>query len=132
MPRRKSHERRPFEIVMDEAGEAAFPWDLDEHLNGCLAAFQIESSYPAAVFFAFEALWGIARDVGIRARAGTLNPAQLDEQWMLTPSTTLPVPWIWIRALSAAWEKYKTEGGQLGHAFGLEGGGKANLPRSLH
>ena len=74
MPGRKSHKPRTFEIVMDEAGEDAFPWDLDEHLNGCLAAFQIEPSYPAAVFFALEALWGIARDVGLRAKTDTLDP----------------------------------------------------------
>jgi hypothetical protein len=128
MPGRKPQEPRPFEIVMDEAGEDAFPWGLDEHLNGCLAAYQIEPSYPAAVFFALEALWGIARDVGIRAKAGTLDPAQLDEHWILSPSITVPVPWIWIRFLSVAWEKYKTEDGLLGHAFGLEGGGQGKTP----
>src|ERR1041385_5934642 len=109
MPRRTSHKPRASEIVMDEAGEDAFPWDLDEHLNGCLAAYQIQPSYPASVFFALEALWGIARD--IRAKAGLLDPGQLDkEDWILSPSVTLPVPWIWIRVLSVAWEKYKTEG----------------------
>ena len=107
---------------MDEAGGEAFPWDLDEHLHGCLAAYQIEQSYGAAVFFALEALWGIARDVGIRAKTGNLDPAQLDEQWVLPALQNLPVPWIWIRALGTAWEKYKTEGGPLGQAFGLEGG----------
>jgi hypothetical protein len=30
--------------------------------------------------------------------------------------------------LSTAWEKYKTEGGPLGHAFGLEGGGQGKHP----
>lgn len=128
MPRRKSQKPRPFEIVMDEAGEGVFPWDLDEHLNGCLAAYQMEPSYGTAVFFALEGVWGIARDVGIRAEAGALDPAQLDEHWILPPSETLPVPWIWIRFLSAAWEKYKTEGGPLGHAFGLEGGGQGKPP----
>jgi hypothetical protein len=113
---------------MDEAGEEAFPWDLDEHLNGCLAAYQMKPSYGAAVFFALEALWGIARDVGVQARAGSLDSAQLDEHWILPPGKTLPVPWIWIRFLSAAWEKYKTENGPLGHAFGLEGGGQGKQP----
>ena len=74
------------------------------------------------IFFALEALWGIARDVDIHAKTGNLDPAQLDEQWILSPLQTLPVPWIWIRALGTAWEKYKTEGGPLGKAFGLEGG----------
>jgi hypothetical protein len=127
MVRRKQHKPRPFEIVMDEAPGDTFPWDLDEHLNGCLAGYQIASShielrYSAAVFFALEALWGIAHDVDIRAKTGRVDPAQLDDDWILRPSQALPVPWIWIRALSAAWEKYKAEGGPLGQAFGLEGG----------
>jgi hypothetical protein len=107
---------------MDEATGDTVPWDLDEHLNGCLAAYQIKPSYSAAVFFALEALWGIARDVDIRAKAGRIDPTQLDDDWVLPPSEALPVPWIWIRALSAAWDKYKTEGAPLGQAFGLEGG----------
>ncbi len=112
---------------MDEAPGEAVPWDLDEHLKGCLGAYQIASSqielrYSAAVFFALEALSGIARDIDIRAKTGRIDPAQLDDDWILLPSQALPVPWIWIRALSAAWEKYKTEGGPLGQAFGLEGG----------
>jgi hypothetical protein len=84
--------------------------------------YQANPSYGVAVFFALEALWGVARDVGIRSEAGSLDPAQLDEDWILRPSVALPIPWIWIRVLSVAWEKYKTEGGPLGHAFGLEGG----------
>jgi len=33
---------------------------------------------------------------------------------------------MWIRALAAAWSRYKSNGGPLGQAFGLEGGkGKA-------
>ena len=40
----------------------------------------------------------------------------------LLPTTPLAVPWIWIRALDTAWERYQTEGGTLGQAFGLEGG----------
>lgn len=128
MPRRKSYKPRPFEMVMDESPGEAIPWNLDEHLHGCLAAYQLERNYGAAVFFALEALWGIARDVDIRAKTGNLDPAQLDEQWVLSPLETLPVPWIWIRALSMAWEKYKDEGGPLGHAFGLEGGGQGKSP----
>jgi hypothetical protein len=128
MGRRKSQTPRPFEIVMDESPGEPIPWDLDEHLNGCLAAYQMKSNYGAAVFFALEALWGIARDVDIRAKAGTLDPAQLDEHWILSPLETRPVPWIWIRALGTAWEKYKTEDGLLGQAFGLEGGGQGKSP----
>jgi hypothetical protein len=122
MPRRKSRKSRPFEIVMDEAGGEAFPWDLGEHLNGCLVAYQTQRTFGAAVALALEALRGIARDVDIRANAGCFSPHQLDDEWILSPRETIPVPWIWIRALSTAWEKYNSEGGPLGRAFGLEGG----------
>jgi hypothetical protein len=40
------------------------------------------------------------------------------------------VPWIWIRALGAAWERYKTNGGPVGLAFGLEGGSRGKSPTS--
>jgi len=107
---------------MDELAGERVPWDLDEHLNGCLAGYQTAPSYGAAVFFALEALWGIARDVGIRAEADILDPAQLDKDWILAPKTDLAVPWIWVRALATAWESYKVDRGTLGQAFGLEGG----------
>jgi hypothetical protein len=42
---------------MDEFAGERTPWDLDEHLNGCLAGYQHPPSYSAAVFFALEALW---------------------------------------------------------------------------
>ena len=122
MPRKSPRAPRPSEIVMDEFPGERFPWDLGEHLNGCLAGYQTAPSYGAAVFFALEALWGIARDVGIRAKAGKLNPKQLDSDWIVSPRTNIEVPWIWIRSLATAWEKYKSEGGPLGQAFGLEGG----------
>jgi hypothetical protein len=70
---------------------------------------------------------GIAHDVAVRANAGKLDADQLDTDWIISPDTR-PVPWIWIRALSAAWERYKTEGGPLGRAFGLEGGGQGKSP----
>jgi len=105
------------ELVGEQAS-----WDLKKHLAGCLAGFQTDSSYGAAVFFALEALSGIARDVAIRADAGKLNPDQRDPGWIISPKECVPVPWIWIRALSTAWERYKTEREPLGRAFGLEGG----------
>ena len=46
----------------------------------------------------------------------------------MPPETTFAVPWIWIRSLATAWEKYKTDGGPVGHAFGLEGGGQGKSP----
>ncbi len=128
MPRKPSHEPRPSEIVMDEFAEERITWDLDEHLHGCLAGYQTDPTYGAAVFFALEALWGIARDVDIRAQAGEFDPNKLDKDWIVSPRTTFDVPWIWIRSLATAFEKYKSEGGPLGQAFGLEGGGQGKSP----
>src|SRR5262245_55715445 len=122
MPRKSSRGPRPFEIVMDELATEQDSWDLDEHLNGCLAGYQAEPSYGAAVYFGLEALWGIARDVGVRAKTGRLDQHQIDSEWTIKPQTKMPVPWIWVRALSAAWELYNNEGGSVGQAFGLEGG----------
>lgn len=123
----RSRTPRLSDTVMDElSGEQ--PWDLDKHLHGCLAGYQTDPSYGAAVYFALEALSGIAHDVAIRASAGTLDPNQRNADWIISPITTLPVPWMWIRALGTAWERYKTERGPLGVAFGLEGGGQGKSP----
>ena len=51
MPGRKSHKPRTFENVMDEAGEDAFPWDLDEHLHGCLFGYQTDSELRSRSVF---------------------------------------------------------------------------------
>lgn len=122
MPRKSSRGPRPFETVMDELTVEQAPFDLDQHLNGCLAGYQTDPSYGVAVYFALEALSGIARDAMVRANTGKLDPDQLDPDWIIAPTTPLAVPWIWIRALGTAWERYQTEGGTLGQAFGLEGG----------
>jgi hypothetical protein len=125
---RKSRSQRPSDVVMDElVGEQA-SWDLDKHLSGCLVGYQADPSYGAAVYFALEALWGIARDVEVRADDGKLDSDQLDADWIISPNTTLPVPWIWIRALRTAWERYLTDHEPLGRAFGLEGGGQGKSP----
>src|SRR5262245_43284991 len=110
MSRKSQRAPHPFESVMDESAGQRIPWDLDEHLNGCLVGYQTSRGYGSAVFFAFEALWGIARDVAVRANAGKLDPNQLDKDWILSPKTNLEVPWIWIRFLATGWEKYKSEG----------------------
>ena len=121
---RKKQAPRPSDVVMDELVGDQAPWDLEKHLTGCLVGYQTDGSYGAAVYFALEALSGIAQDVAVSAKDGGLNPDQLDADWIISPNTHLPVPWIWIRALGTAWERYKTEGGPLGHTFGLEGGGQ--------
>jgi hypothetical protein len=122
MARKSSRAPRPSEIVMAEFAGEQVPWDLGKHLNGCLAGYQTDPTYGAAVFFALEALWGITYDIGMRFKNGKLDPGQLDTDWTISPKINLPVPWIWIRTLATAWERYKGEGGPLGHAFGLEGG----------
>ena len=128
MPRKSSRGRRPFEIVMDELAAEQDSWDLEQHLNGCLAGYQTDPRHGAAVYFGLEALWGIAKDVGVRSKSGRLDQGQLDAEWIVDPKAQLPVPWIRIRALGTAWERYKTDGGTVGHAFGLEGGGQGKAP----
>ena len=54
---------------MDELTVEQAPFDLDQHLNGCLAGYQTDPSYGVAVYFALEALSGIARDAMVRATA---------------------------------------------------------------
>jgi hypothetical protein len=93
----RSHAPRLSDTIMDElTGDQ--PWDLDQHLSGCLAGYQTDPSYGAAVYFALEALSGIVHDVEVRASPGTFDSNQLDADWIISPNTKLPVPWIWIRA----------------------------------
>jgi hypothetical protein len=103
MSRKSPRKPRPFETVMDELAIEQDTWDLEQHLNGCLAGYQAGPSYGAAVYFALEALWGIANYVGVRAKSGKLDQGELEPEWIVDPKIRLPVPWIWIRALGAAW-----------------------------
>jgi hypothetical protein len=77
MPR-KPRAPRLSDVIMDELVGDHAPWDLDKHLSGCLAGYQTDPSYGAAVYFALEVLSGIARDVAIRADSGAFGPNQLD------------------------------------------------------
>jgi hypothetical protein len=81
---RRSHASRLSDIVMDELAGEQTPWDLDKHLSGCLAGYQTVQSYGAAVYFALEALSGIAHDVAVRANAGKLDADQLDTDWIIS------------------------------------------------
>jgi hypothetical protein len=107
---------------MEELGADKLAWDLQEHLDGCLAAYQAASTYGSAVHFALEAISGIAHDKEIRARDTNFDQKQRDPNWIINPRFEVGVPWIWIKTVAAAWSKYKHEGGPLGRAFGLEGG----------
>jgi hypothetical protein len=81
MPRKPSGASRPSEVVMDELAGEQTPWDLEKHLSGCLAGYQTDPRYGAAVYFALEALWGIACDVEFRANSGNLTTRV---SWMQT------------------------------------------------
>jgi len=106
--------------------------DIQKHLHGCLAGYQATPSYGSAVFFALEAIWGIAADVRQRAADGLLTPGQRESEWGMNPRSEVAVPWIWIAALGEAWDRYKSEGGPVGQAFGLEGGkGKNPISKNL-
>ena len=72
MPR-KPRAPRLSDVIMDELVGDHAPWDLDKHLSGCLRGYQTDPSYGAAVYFALEALSGIARDVAVRANAGKVG-----------------------------------------------------------
>jgi hypothetical protein len=101
-------------------------------LAGCLAGYQAATSYGSAVYFALEAIWGIARDIEIQSESGQLDPSQIDPDWIISPLANRPVPWLWIRSLAQAWGQYKRDGGPLGRAFGLEGGqGKSPVDAKL-
>ena len=123
----KSDAPRLSDIIMDELADGQ-PWDLGKHLSGCLAGYQTDPNYGTAVFFALEVLSGIAHDVAVRASTDEFDASQGDADWIISVNTKLPVPWIWIRALGAAWDRYKSEREPLGVAFGLEGGGQGKSP----
>ncbi len=132
MPRKPRRPRRPSQVVRDELETVREPWDLEKHLKGCLTGYQAATSYGTAVYFALEAISGIARDVEVRAETGKLDPGKIDTDWTIPPTTNLPVQWLWIRALAEAWGRYMIDGGPLGHAFGLEGGqGKPGIDAKL-
>ncbi len=117
---------------MRELGIGVSHWSLEEHLKGCVVGYQSNASYGTAVYFALEALWGIAQDVEAQARTGALADDLIDPDWTISPTKTLGVPWMWICTLAAAWSKYKEEGGPVGVAFGLEGGqGKSPVDKTL-
>ena len=64
--------------------------------------------------------------MAVRANAGKLDSDQLDADWIISPNTSLPVPWIWIRALSAAWERYQTMADRLALRSALRAADRAN------
>jgi hypothetical protein len=49
MTRKSSRAPRPSITVMEELVGERIPWDLDKHLNGCLAGYQTAPSYGTAV-----------------------------------------------------------------------------------
>jgi hypothetical protein len=57
--------KRPSDKVLDELLAKNVGWDIDKHLTGCLAAYQQNTSYGTAVYFALEAIAGIGRE-GLR------------------------------------------------------------------
>jgi hypothetical protein len=102
-------------MVMAEADSDALAWDLEKHLNGCVAGYQADPAFSSAAYFAFEAIWGIILDV--ESRAPSKGPG-----WATDPRTKVPVDFIWLRALAEGWRRYRDQGMPLGRAFCLEGG----------
>ncbi len=124
--------RRPSDKVLHELGAKDIPWDVDKHLAGCLNAYQEDpSNYGRAVYFAFEAIAGIGREGMRKANSNELPNELEDRDWGLAPTQCVAVPWLWVRTLTEAWERYKAGEG-LGKAFGQEGGqGKSSINKKL-
>lgn len=124
--------KRPSAKVLDELASHDAGWDIDKHLKGCLSAYQQNPSYGIAVYFALEAISGIGREGLLMAESGKLPQEIRDSQWGMAPTNNVDVPWIWVRTLAEAWERYKDGDEELGKAFGLEGGqGKSPVSKTL-
>jgi hypothetical protein len=124
--------RRPSDKVLHELGAKDIPWDVDKHLAGCLNAYNQYSSYGTAVYFALEAIAGIGREGMQMAESKELPQELKDPEWGLAPTQGIPVPWLWVRTLTEAWERYKAGDEGLGKAFGQEGGqGKPPISKKL-
>ncbi len=123
---------RPAEKVLRELGGKDIRWNVDKHLAGCLRAYEQNPSYGTAVYFALEAIAGIGREGMRRAESKELPQEFKDPEWGLAPTQGIPVPWLWIHALTVAWERYKDGDEGLGKAFGQEGGqGKPPISKKL-
>ena len=127
MARKSSLKPQPFEIAMNDLADERKLWTLQKHLDGCLVGYQHNSTYDAAVYFALEALGGIAHDIDVRAKNGTLDPDQRDGDWTSSPQATLAVPWIWIVPCHSL-GTIQDRGRAIRHRFGLEGGGQGKPP----
>ena len=122
---------RPVDKVLRELGAKDKPWDVDKHLAGCLNAYNQNPSYGTAVYFALEAISGIGCEGMWRANSKELPQELKDPEWGLAPTQGIPVPWLWVRTLTEAWERYKAGEG-LGKAFGQEGGqGNSSINKKL-
>ena len=123
---------RPAEKVLRELGGKDIRWNVDKHLAGCLRAYEQNTSYSTAVYFALEAIAGIGREILTKAESNELPKELEDPEWGLNPTQNVGVPWLWIYSLSKAWERYKASDEDLGKAFGLEGGrGKSPTAKKL-
>ncbi len=120
--RKTPKSNRPAEKVLRELGGKDIRWNVDKHLAGCLRAYEQNPSYGTAVYFALEAIAGIGREGMRRAESKELPQEFKDPEWGLSPTHKISVPWIWIRAVTEAWERYKDGDEGLGKAFGQEGG----------
>ena len=58
MTRKSSRAPRPSVTVMDELAGERIPWDLDKHLNGCLAGYQTAPSYGTRSLFRTRSFMG--------------------------------------------------------------------------
>jgi hypothetical protein len=126
---------RPSETVLERLGARDRPGSIEQHLKGCLAAYRHfqgqKGNYGAAVHFALEAIWGIGRYHRNLAAEGTIPERERDADFGLNPTHMVDVPWIWIFALSEAWDRYDKQGEPFERAFGLAGSQGKRPTRSI-
>ena len=120
------------DVIMDELVGDHAPWDLDKHLSGCLRGYQTDPSYGAAVYFALEALWGIAREVAVRANAGKVDPDQLDADWIISPTLVCLYPGCGYASLVPPGNDTRPRADRLALPSALKAAARANRQPSIN
>ncbi len=117
----KSRRERPSEIVSRELGARDQPGSIEQHLAGCMVGYNQDPNFGSAVHFGLEAIWGIGRYYRHLAAQGKIAEGECDPEFGLKPTHMIGVPWMWVLALTEAWDQYDKQGKPFERAFGLAG-----------
>jgi len=118
---------RPSEIVSKELGAGDGSGPLERHLVGCLAGYNQNPNFGSAVHFGLEAIWGIGVHYQHLAAEGKIPETDRDAEIWLKSDRIVGVPWLWVLALTRAWDRYDKQGEPFERAFGL-GGARGKRP----